>query len=195
MNTRNEPLINLINYLRLICRQHKQVKSFAIGEAYEENNFDNFQFPLVWLELPIISSFTDLYNPNKLSVTFTINCLTNLVNDSNGNLRQVTESMISKSTNQLDYSDLALQDQLMNNAYAIIAQLSTRIARDASDNEVNILIDGLSHNLTMTLDSINIENESRVTNKDLYKSSATITLIIENSYYCPLNSYFDYDVQ
>ena len=195
MNTQNEPLINLINYLRLICRQHKQVKSFAIGEPYEENDFGNFQFPLVWLDLPIISSFTDVLKPNRISVTFTLSCLTNLINDNNGNLVQVTENMISKLTNQLPYSDLAYQDQLMNNAYAIITQLATKIANDIVKDEVNIMIDGLNFNIPMIFESVSIENEARSTAKDLYKSSATFSLIIENSYYCPIDSYFDYDVQ
>jgi len=195
MNNQNEPLINLINYLRLICRQHTTVKSFAIGEEYEQNDFDNFKFPLVWLELPISSSFVDLLEPDRLSVSFTLNCFTNLVEDNNGNLRQVTESMISKGTDQLQYSDLALQDQLMNNAYKILVQLCTRISNDIAQNNVEIKVNGLTVNLPMILESLDIDNAARVTNKDLYKSSASITLTLENSYLCPIDSYFDYNIE
>ncbi len=191
----NEPLINLINYLRMISRQHKKVKSFGIGEIYETNEWTNFQFPLIWLELPIQTSFTDLLEPDRLSVTFTLHAYTNIVKNSYGNDVQVTENMISKSTNQLNYADLAIQDQLMNNAYALIVQLCTRISNDIAQSNVEIVIDNQKVNIPMVLESIDIENQSRVTNKDLYQSSATITIIVENSYLCPIDTYFDYDVE
>lgn len=191
----NEPLINIINYLRLISRQHKQVKAFGIGESYEQNEFDNFLFPLIWLELPMSATFTDLLEPDRLSVTFTINCFTNLVENQNGNLVQVTEAMISKATNQLNYADLAYQDQLMNNAFKILTQICTRISNDIARSNVEIVIDNQKVNIPMSLESIDINNAERVTNKDLYKASATITLTIENSYLCPIDTYFDYDVE
>jgi hypothetical protein len=195
MNTQNEPLVNLINYLRLISRQHKQVKAFGIGESYEQNEFDNFTFPLIWLDLPISSSFVNLLEPDRISVTFTLNCFTNIINTINGNPVQVKEDMISKATNQLNYADLAVQDQLMNNAYAILVQLCTRISNDIAQSNVNIMIDHTNFNIPMILESIDIDNASRVVNKDLYKSSATITIVLENSYLCPINSYFDYNVE
>ena len=191
----NEPLVNLINYLRLISRQHKQVKAFAIGEESEQNEFSNFQFPLIWLELPIEVSFVELLEPDRLSVTFTLSCFTNLVENVNGNLVQVTEDMISKATNQLNYADLAYQDQLMNNAFKILAQICTRISNDIAQSNVEIVIDNQKVNIPMVLESIDIENQSRATNKDLYKSSATINIIMENSYLCPIDTYFDYDVE
>jgi hypothetical protein len=191
----NEPLVNIINYLRLISRQHKQVKAFGIGEEYEQNEFDNFTFPLIWLDLPIEVSFVNVLEPNKLSITFTLSCFTNLVENQNGNLVQVTENMISKATNQLNYADLAYQDQLMNNAFKILAQICTRISNDIAESNVEIVIDNQKINIPMTLESIDIENQSRVTNKDLYKASATINIITENSYLCPLDTYFDYDVE
>lgn len=191
----NEPLINLINYLRLISRQHKQVKAFGIGEEYEQNEWTNFQFPLIWLDLPIEVSFVELLEPDRLSVTFTLSCFTNLIENTNGNLVQVTENMIKKATNQSDYADLAYQDQLMNNAFKILTQICTRISNDIAQSNVEIVIDNQKVNIPMVLESIDIENQSRATNKDLYKSSATINIIMENSYLCPIDTYFDYDVE
>lgn len=191
----NETFINLVNYLRLLSRQHKQIKSFAIGELYELNDFDNVQFPLLWLELPFETAFTDLTNPDKLSISFKLHSFTNLVLDKNDNLVQVNESMISKVTNQISYSDLALQDQLVNNAFKILTQICTRFLIDVANSNVVINIDNNLVNIPMILQSLDFTNSSRVTDKDLYQSTASFSILIENSYYCPIDTYFDYDKQ
>lgn len=191
----NETFINLVNYLRLLSRQHKQIKSFAIGELYELNDFDNVQFPLLWLELPFETAFTDLTTPDKLSISFKLHSFTNLVLDKNDNLVQVNESMISKVTNQISYSDLALQDQLVNNAFKILTQICTRFLIDVANSNVVINIDNNLVNIPMILQSLDFTNSSRVTDKDLYQSTASFSILIENSYYCPIDTYFDYDKQ
>ena len=185
----NEPLINLINYLRKLARQHVEIKSFMIGEEYELDEFDNVQYPLLMLELPMSSSFTNVIEPDRLEVSFNLHTLTNLVKDKNGNDRQVTEQMISKATNQISYTDLALQDQLMNNAFRILTVICSKIASDAAES--NVTVDGMD--IPMVVSSISITNSERVTNKDCYRATAAITLIIENTYLCPLDTYFDYN--
>lgn len=178
-----------------MSRQHKQIKSFAIGELYELNDFDNVQFPLLWLELPFETAFTDLTTPDKLSISFKLHSFTNLVLDKNDNLVQVNESMISKVTNQISYSDLALQDQLVNNAFKILNQICTRFLIDVANSNVVINIDNNLVNIPMILQSLDFTNSSRVTDKDLYQSTASFSILIENSYYCPIDTYFDYDKQ
>lgn len=185
----NEPLINLINYLRKLARQNVEIKSFMIGEEYELNEFDNIQYPLLMLELPISSSFVNNIDLSRLEVSFNLHSLTNLVQDKNGNNRQVTEQMISKSTNQISYTDLALQDQLMNNAFRIITVIASKIAQDCIES--NVTVDGMD--IPAIMQSITITNSERVSNKDCYRATAAITLILENSYICPLDSYFDYN--
>ena len=191
----NETFINLVNYLRLLSRQHNDIKSFAIGELYELNDFDNFQFPLLLLELPFETSFIDLANPVGLSMSFRLHSFTNLVSDSNDNLVQVNESMISKATNQISYTNLALQDQLVNNAFKILTQICTRFAIDAANSNVVINIDNNLVNIPIILQSLSFTNDARVTNKDLYQSTASFSITIENSYFCPIDTYFDYDKQ
>ena len=188
-NMNNQPIINLINYLRKLANQHKAITSFIIGEEYELNEFSNVNFPLLFLELPIVSSFVDLNDLTRIQLTFTLKVLTNIVQDKNGNDRQVTESMITKMANQISYTDLSLQDQLMNNAYAILVQICSKIALDASNEEVSL--NGVY--MPIIVQDILISNAERVTNKDAYQSSATFTVIVENSYLCPLDSYFDYN--
>lgn len=191
----NEPFINIVNYLRLLSRQHNDIKAFGIGEVYELNDFDNFQFPLLWLELPFESTFTDILDPIKLRIDFKIHIFTNIVYDKNTNPVQVTESMIQKSTNQISYTNLALQDELVNNAFKLLTQICTRFVRDVNESSVIINIDNNLENIPMVIESISLVNQSRATNKDLYQSTASISLVIENSYLCPIDTYFDYDVQ
>jgi hypothetical protein len=191
----NETFINLVNYLRLLARQHLDIKAFGVGELYELNDFDNFQYPLMWLELPFDTNFIDLANPDRISMSFKLHILTNVVYDKNTNPVTVTESMISKSTNQISYTDLALQDQLVNNAFRILTQICTRIAIDIAKTNVLINIDNMVVNIPMVLQSLDFTNNSRTTNKDLYQSTATFSIIIENSYFCPIDSYFDFNIQ
>jgi hypothetical protein len=185
----NEPIINLINYLRKLSRQNIFIKSFGVGELYELDEVSNFEYPLLFLELPITSEI-NVEDVTKLNLTFNLHSFTNIITDTNGNNRQVTEAMIGKITNQINYSDLALQDNLMNNAFKILAIICSKIAQDALNSDV--IVDG--RDIPMVVESISISNAERVTNKDLYQSTATISIIIENSYYCPLDSYFDYNI-
>lgn len=191
----NETFINLVNYLRLLSRQHNDIKSFGIGEIYELNDFGNFQFPLLFLELPFETAFVDLANPVSLTMSFRLHIFTNLVTDLNDNLIQVNESMISKATNQISYTDLALQDQLVNNAFRILTQICTRFAIDAANSNVVINIDNNLINIPIILQSLSFTNDARVTDKDLYQSTASFSITIENSYFCPIDTYFDYDKQ
>lgn len=185
----NEPIINLINYLRKISRQSKDIKAFGVGELYELDESSNFTYPLLFLELPLGSSIQP-NNVERMNLTFNLHCFTNLVTDKFGNKRQVTESMIGKITNQINYSDLAIQDELMNNAFRILAIICSKIAQDALSS--NIIIDG--RDIPLIVESIDISNAERVTNKDLYQATASISITLENSYYCPLDSFFDYNV-
>lgn len=184
-----EPLINLINYLRKIARQHIEIKSFGIGEIYELNDTSNFQFPLLFLELPIVTSLQP-YDLDKLSITINLHALTNVIFDNNNNPISVTESMIQSLIDQKDYTDLAVQDNLMNNAFRIINTIACKIASDAYNSKV--IVNGI--NIPLIVENIVISNSERVTTKDIYQATATITLIINNDYLCSLDSYFDTNI-
>lgn len=186
----NEPIINLINYLRLLSRQSILIKAFGVGELYELDENSNFSYPLLFLELPVGAEMI-LEDLQRIRLTFNLHCYTNIVTDQFGNNRQVTEAMIGKITNQISYSDLALQDELMNNAFRILTIICSKIAEDAQNSQ--IIVD--NRDIPMIVESINISNAERVTNKDLYQATASISIILENSYYCPLDSFFDYNIQ
>ena len=185
----DEPLINIIAYFRKLARQHVEVKSFAVGEEYEVNDFDNITYPLIWLELPFESSIVDFLNPDSISVTFNLHSMTNIIKNKFGNDVQVTESMISKSTNQINLTTLAKQDELMNNAYRILMTIITRFVYEASENEMRVN----DEKFTATVESVSVTNVERYGVKDLYKSSSTITVTIDNTYLCPIDTYFDYN--
>jgi len=184
----NEPIINLINYLRKISRQNIYIKSFGVGELYELDESSNFEYPLLFLELPITAEL-NVQDVTKLNLTFNLHSFTNIITDINGNNKQVTEAMISKICNQISYSDLALQDNLMNNAFKILTIMCSKITKDSLNSDV--IVNGID--IPIIVESVSISNAERVTNKDLYQSTATINIIIENSYYCPIDSFFDYN--
>lgn len=186
----NEPIINLINYLRKLSRQNVYIKSFGIGEIYELNESSNFQYPLLFLELPI-SSEINTGEISRMNLTFNLHAFTNIIADKNGNDVAVTEQMISKITNQINYESLANQDQLMNNAFKILAIICSKFALDAQEQEI-IVNDTI---IPVIVESITITNAERVSNKDLYQSTATISITINNSYLCPIDSFFDYNIK
>lgn len=183
----NEPLIVLINYLRNLATAHVEIKSFGIAEYYDLNDSSNFQYPLLFLELPISSQLNA--DGSKITINFNLHAFTNIIQDSGGNNIQVTASMIQDEINQIGYTDLALQDQLMNNAYRIITTICTKMLVDTANR--NLLYNG--ERIPFSIESISISNAERVTTKDLYQATASISVSVVNFYKCPIESYFDFN--
>lgn len=185
-----EPLINIINYLRKLVRQYSDITAFGIGEEYELNNTSNFTYPLLHLELPVNVTL-DTNDLNRLTIVINLAVYTNIIYDTYDKPIQVTESMITSPINQVLFEDLAFQDQLMNNAFRMLMNIVTKITSDA--NKSKVIVKGV--NIPMVIESVFISNTERVTTKDLYCSKASITLITENTYFCPIESIFDKNVE
>ena len=167
---------NLINYIRSLAQRHKEVGGFITGEEYELNE-RNHNYPLVHLHLPLQTEVEE----KGINVTLTISVFTNIVTDDNANKVVVTEQMLQKDVNQLDYTDIAAQDELVANAYRICAEIVHRIVYEAA-NDIAVL-NGYPYTLFVR-ETPSIVTAANVLNDTVYEARATLQVVIEDTYKC-----------
>lgn len=176
----------LVEYFRSLCNSHNLVKTFKTCESYEENE-NHSDYPQILFLNPFTTSFkktnTNSIDVKNVSVTFTLVCLSNFIVDENGNIQTVTESTLSNVDNQINEIGIIQKDQLINIPYKIIIEFCTKFINDLKNPTSSIFS-------KIVIDSIDIENDERITVDDVYLSKAVITVSMQNLLNCGIEAAF-----
>jgi hypothetical protein len=176
----------LVEYFRYLSKSHNLVKTFKTCDVYEDNN-NMSDYPQIHLQNNFTTSYqktkTDNIDGRILQITFDIICLSNFIVDDNGNNQTVTESTLSNVDNQINLIGIAQKDQLINIPYKIILEFCSKFISDIK-NQTN------SNISKFFIDSIDIENEARISTDDVYTSKATIKVSVQNLINCDFESSF-----
>jgi len=168
----------IVEYFKDLAGRHNEVGGFLTGEEYETNQ-SLHTYPLIWLQFPLTATPITNANGDTMQVDFNLICYSNVIKDVNDNDVVITEGTVQSPYDQLSFTGLIAQDQLMSNTFRIINQILAKFNNDIEEGIFQARI--LSNELTTV---------ERVLNDDVYGTQLSLTIEVENIYACNFESAF-----
>lgn len=170
-------ITNLIEYLKNMANDHIEIQGFVTGEEYEQNHSLRV-YPLLWMKLPVRSVIDQA--ADTMTLEFTLGVYSNTIKDADGNIYIIREDNVTTPNNQIDYVGIIAQDMLMDNTFAIMSQVLSKMMYDIEEGLLA---------LRMTSNALN--TVERYSNDDVYGTECLISIVVPNPYKCNLQNYFN----